>query len=81
MNPDQFSAYLAVTVPMAVALVAEKMNLDEISATENFYCSKVYEALSDESTKAWHYGPMLLYSLFEEEINTGDFTWPEEACI
>lgn len=80
MNNEQLSVYLGVTLPEVIRIVMEKTGLDVESATEAFYSSKVYEALSDETTKAWHYGPMTLSLMFAEERETGNFTWPEEAC-
>lgn len=80
MNDNQLSAFLAVKVPAVVNRIVEQMKIDEITATEKFYRSKVYEALSDEKTKAWHFSANTLFAMFQEEQTTGDFQWPEEAC-
>lgn len=52
---------------------------DEKTATERFYASRVYDELSDEGRKLWHYSPKVLFSLYDEEIRTGTITYPEEA--
>ena len=79
MNDNQLSAFLAVTVPAVVNRIVEQLKIDEITATEKFYRSKVYEALSDEKTKVWHFSANTLFAMFQEEQTTGDFQWPEEA--
>jgi len=79
MNENQLSAFLAVTVPAVVNRIAEQLKIDEITATEMFYQSKVYEALADEKTKAWHFSANTLFAMFQEEQATGNFQWPEEA--
>jgi hypothetical protein len=79
VNDNQLSAFLAVTVPAVVHRIAKQMQIDETTATEKFYQSKVYEALSDEKTKAWHFSANTLFAMFQEEQATGDFQWPEEA--
>lgn len=79
MNDNQLSAFLAVTVPAIVNRIVEQLKIDEITATEKFYRSKVYEALADEKTKAWHFSANTLFAMFQEEQATGNFQWPEEA--
>lgn len=49
------------------------------TATEIFYASRVYDELSDESRKLWHYSPKVLFSMFDEEQRLGSVTYPEEA--
>lgn len=53
--------------------------IDEKTATERFYTSRVYEELADEERKLWHYSPKVLFSLYKEETETGTITYPEEA--
>lgn len=80
MNDDQYSAFLAVIVPDIVGLIASRHNLDEIEATHRFYSSKLYEKLSIERLKLWHYSAETLFSLFNEECEKGTLTFPEEAA-
>ena len=79
MNENQLSAFLAVTVPAIVNRIVEQLKIDEITATEKFYRSKVYEALADEKTKAWHFSANTLFAMFQEDHASGNFQWPEEA--
>ena len=79
MDKKAFSAILGLLVPQVVAYIAENMKEDELSATNQFYRSKVYTLLEDESTKMWHFSPRTLFMLFEEEKRFGTFTIPEEG--
>lgn len=80
MNQEQFNAMMAVIfVPPVVALIAENFKRTEIQATEDFYGSQVFEALSDENLKVWHFSPLLLFEMYKEEQETGSFTYPEET--
>ena len=79
MSEEGFSALLTVIVPMVIALIVAEHGLDEKRATERFYSSRIYDELSNESSKLWHYSPKLLFRLYDEETKTGDITYPEEA--
>lgn len=79
MNDDQFSAMLALIVPPVIERITQNSNLDDAAAILCFYRSKLYRELSDESTKLWHYGPMTLYTMFQDELLTGTYDYPEEA--
>lgn len=35
--------------------------------------------LSDEESKLWHYSPMTLYTMYQDELLTGAYDYPEEA--
>ena len=79
MDNMKFKSMLILIVPEVVKLIAENNRIDEIAASDMFYCSKVYEKLEQEDTKLWHLGPLTLYNMFEEERKTGEITFPEEA--
>lgn len=81
MNQDQFSAYLAVTVPAIIEKIVEHSNVSDREAILRFYHSKLYAELSDETSKLWHYGPMTLYTMFNDELLTGAYAYPEGASI
>ena len=76
---NQFNALLAEIVPPVVKLIISNSNVGEEQATLKFYSSKLYSELSDESSKLWHYGPMTLYTMFQDELLTGSYDYPEEA--
>ncbi len=76
---EQFNAILSIAlIPQTVALIAEKEELDEMAAMNAFYQSRVYDYLSNEETKTWHYSPMTLYSMWKHEKETGEVAFPEE---
>ena len=79
MCDKRHSALLTVVVPMVIGEIVKAYGLDEKTATERFYASRVYDELSDEERKLWHYSPRVLFSLYDEEVRTGAITYPEEA--
>lgn len=81
MNDNQHSAMLALIVPEIVGHIVENSNVSEKQAISRFYQSKVYQELADESSKLWHYSPLLLYTLFQDELLTGSYDYPEGAGL
>lgn len=79
MGDSRHSALLTVVVPMVVWEIVKATGLDEKTAVERFFASRVYEELLDETRKLWHYSPLVLASMYDEEVKTGSITYPEEA--
>ena len=79
MNDDQFSAMLAIIVPTVIEQITKNSNVDDAKVISQFYQSKLYQELSDESSKLWHYSPMTLYTMYQDELLTGSYDYPEEA--
>lgn len=79
MNANQFSAMLAVIVPQIVEQITKNSNIDDDQAIFKFYQSNLYRELSDEKTKLWHYSPLTLYTMYQDELLTGSYDYPEEA--
>ena len=79
MNENQFNAMLAIIVPHIIELIIKNSNLDTDKAISLFYKSKLYQELSDEKSKLWHYSPMTLYTMYQDELLTGSYDYPEEA--
>lgn len=79
MDEKKFEAMLTLIVPKTVNLITENYAYDEITAYKEFYASKVYSLLEQEETKIWHFSPLTLFNMFDEEKRTGDFTIPEEV--
>ena len=79
MNEGKFSAILSVIVPPVVGLIASRMGVPEAEATESFYRSKVYEKLSDETSKLWHYSAETLFAMYDAEAAGREIEYPEEA--
>lgn len=78
---EKFNAILSIAIiPQTVSLIAQNEKIDEIKALNEFYNSKVYALLSDEETKMWHYSPLMIYSMWKGEKETGEIPFPEEAA-
>lgn len=78
MEQKKFESLLILLVPQIVSLIVENFREDELYASQKFYESKVYAALEQEETKLWHYSALTLFHMYEEECQTGTFTYPEE---
>ena len=79
LHEDQFSAMLAIIVPPIIEQITKNSNVDDEKAISRFYQSKLYQELSDEKSKLWHYSPMTLYTMYQDELLTGSYDYPEEA--
>ena len=79
MNENQFNAMLAIIVPHIIELIIKNSNLDTDKAISLSYKSKLYQELSDEKSKLWHYSPMTLYTMYQDELLTGSYDYPEET--
>ena len=78
MNNDKFNIYLIVAViPRIINMIMNDEDVTEWQAITAFYHSKLYRDLSDESSKLWHFSPLLLYQLFQDEVRTGNYDYPE----
>ena len=77
MNEDQFSAMLAIIVPPIIDLITQNSNVSDDIAISRFYQSRLYQELSDESSKLWHYSPLTLYTMYQDELLTGSYDYPE----
>lgn len=76
---EKFNSILSIAlIPQTVALIAEKEGLDDIAAMNAFYESRVYELLSDEKTKLWHFSPLNVYTMWKREKETSEIIFPEE---
>ena len=79
MSDKKFEAILTLLVPEVVRMICDNYSMDEVTASKVFYGSKVYSLLEQEDTKVWHFSPITLFNMFEEEKRTGDFEIPEEG--
>ncbi|MBD5157485.1 MAG: hypothetical protein HDT13_07630 [Butyrivibrio sp.] len=78
MEAEKFSAVMGMLVEQIVHLIAENYAYDEMIASNEFYNSKAYALLEQEETKLWHFSPLTLFNMFDEEKKTGGFILPEE---
>ncbi|MCL2243761.1 MAG: hypothetical protein FWC03_04745 [Treponema sp.] len=79
MTDKKLSAFLAIINPATIQLIMDKRNLTNIEAIELFYNSALYAMLENEASKLWHLSPLILYELFNEELETGSINYPEET--
>ena len=79
MGEEKFGAVMGVLVEQIVHLITENYAYDEMIASNEFYNSKVYALLEQEDTTLWHFSPLTLFNMFDEEKKTGSFELPEEA--
>ena len=79
MNDEKFTAVMGVLVEQVVHLITENYAYDELTASNAFYNSEVYALLEQEETKLWHFSPLTLFHMFDEEQKTSRFTLPEEV--
>lgn len=79
MEKKKFTAMLMLLVPQIIHLIVENYPYDEVTASKEFYRSRVYSFLEQEDTKLWHFSALTLFIMFDEEKKTGTFRFPEEA--
>ena len=79
MNSEKFSTIMGLIVPEVIRLITENYPYDEVTASRKFYRSQVYASLEQEETKLWHFSPITLYNMFDEEQKNGSFIFPEEG--
>lgn len=78
MEQKKFEAMLVLIVPKIIGLIVQNHGIDEVTASRKFYESKVYSLLEEEDTKLWHLSPLTLFHMYDEEVSTGNITFPEE---
>ena len=79
MNNEKFGTIMGLIVPEVIRLITENYPYDEVTASRKFYRSQVYASLEQEETKLWHFSPLTLYNMFDEEQKNGSFIFPEEG--
>ena len=77
-NQDNLGAILALTTPGIIQLLMDRRKITAEAASILLYNSKLYKLLEDEKTKLWHLSYPILYDMLEEELTTGEITFPEE---
>lgn len=77
MEQKKFKEILTLLVPMVIDLIVKNHKVDEATAIKAFYESRVYSLLDEEDTKMWHYSPLTLFCMYDEEYRTGNITFPE----
>ena len=77
MSKEEFTAIMPYISADLVGLIARKNNISEEDAVLKLYNSKLYAILEQEETKVWQYSTEMLYSLFEQEEETGKVEFPD----
>lgn len=77
MTPEQFTAMMPYICADLVGAIAQKKNIPESEALAQLYASRLYAALEQEDTKLWQYSTEMLYALFDQELRTGQLTFPD----
>jgi len=79
MIDTEFKATLEMLIPLVIREIMKSRNISEQEAFELLYSSFLYSKLEIESTKLWHLSQLTLANLLNEEIETGNIIFPEEA--
>ena len=79
MTDVQFKSILQLNNPLIIQEVVKEYGVDSKTAIEMFYNSSLYEKYTDESTKLWHFSPLVMLSLLKQEIETGEIEYPVEG--
>ena len=77
MSQEQFAAILPYISADLIYMIGNKKSVTEEEAILKLYTSKLYAALEQEDTKLWHYSTEMLYSLLEQEEQTGSIRYPD----
>ena len=79
MSDLQFKATLEMLVPLVIREIMKSRKVNEQDAFVLLYSSFLYSKLEVESTKLWHLSQLTLANLLNEELETGNIIFPEEA--
>lgn len=77
MGQEQFNTMLPVISSDVIKMIADRRNISEKEAVKLLYASKLYGALEQEDTKLWQYSTPMLYSLLEQEWDSGTIRYPD----
>ena len=79
MEQSRLTTVLVFLVPQILSLIMREYAVDDEKAAVMLYSSKLFAVLEDEQTKLWHLSAHALFDMFQEEQETGQITYPEEA--
>ncbi|GHU74381.1 hypothetical protein FACS189413_19120 [Bacteroidia bacterium] len=66
------SDYMFFFDDWVIPLIIEKYGLDEQTALRKFIFSETYAMLSDPETKLYWESPLVIFDMYENEIEKGD---------
>jgi len=76
---ERITTALIFLVPQVLELILKEYAVSEEKAVEMLYTSELFRTLEEEETKLWHLSAHTLFAMFQEEQETGQITYPEEA--
>lgn len=77
MGQEQFNAIIPIISADIIAMIAARRGVSESEAIKLLYTSRLYEALEKEETKVWQYSTPMIYSLLEQEWESGMIHFPD----
>jgi hypothetical protein len=78
INQENLNVVLTFITPGIIQLLMDSRHITADAASMLLYNSKLYSLLEDADTKLWHLSYPILYDMLEEELTTGEITFPEE---
>ncbi len=72
INQDNLYLLLPSKMSWLANMLVEDENISIVDAIKKLYASDMYKKLENESSKAWHLGPVALYEEFREHDNRND---------
>ena len=77
MEQEQFSAIMPIISADIVTMITAKRGVSESKAIKLLYASKLYETLEKEETKLWQYSTPMIYTLLDQEWESGMICYPD----
>ena len=77
MIDQEFESILQLKIQEITNLILVDHRHNFVSALNYLYSSKLYESLSDESTKLWHLSPEKLVDMLKMEKKSNELIYPD----
>ena len=77
MSDKQYSIILWRISQKMTELIMKTYKVNFRQAGKILFTSKTYLMLEDESNKLWHFSPLFLFKVLDNEQKTGLFEMPE----
>ncbi len=70
---ERTSPSVLQNIDAAVALhIAHSRNISALEGLRRFLGSETHRMLEDNDLRLWHFSPLVIYDMWENEIATGD---------
>jgi hypothetical protein len=79
MDKEHFAFMLSSIAGHVVYEISKRHGIPELDASRLLYNSHIYRLLENEKTKVWHFSPMTLCQMLDDEIIDNDISLPEET--